>query len=100
MRRLFLYASSGEAVEQLENEMQDSRKDQRVHTRNDTDLGHAEERSDTKQSAARPGRAPQDHRGVLPMPTRRHVTQMEKRELREAKRTSDEKNKSKSIMEK
>jgi len=55
-----LYASSGEAVEQLENEMQDSRKDQRVHTRNDTDLGHAEERSDTKQSAARPGRAPQD----------------------------------------
>jgi len=64
MRRLFLYASSGEAVEQLENEMQDSRKDQRVHTRNDTDLGHAEERSDTKQSAARPGRAPQDHPGA------------------------------------
>ena len=47
-------------MEQLEREMQDSRKDERVHTRNDTDSGHAEERRDTKQSAARPGRAPQD----------------------------------------
>jgi hypothetical protein len=47
-------------VEQLELEMNDSRKDNRVHTRNDADSGHAERR-DTKQSAARPGRAPQDH---------------------------------------
>ena len=60
-RRLFFYASSGEAVEQLEHEMQDSRKDSRVHTRNDTDSGHAEERRDTKQSAVRQGRVPQDH---------------------------------------
>ncbi len=42
-------------MEQLEREMQDSRKDERVHTRNDTDSGHAEERRDTKQSAAIPG---------------------------------------------
>ena len=55
--RLFLYASSGEAVEQLEYEMQDSRKDSRVHTRNGTDSGHAEERRDSKQSAARPAQA-------------------------------------------
>ena len=62
MRRLFLYASSGEAVEQLEHEMQDSRKDQRVHTRNDTDSGHAKEHRYTKQkqSAAVPKRAPRD----------------------------------------
>ena len=54
-------------MEQLENEMQDSRKDQRVHTRNDTDLGHAEERRATKPRAVRLDRAPQDHHGVLPM---------------------------------
>ena len=74
-RRLFFYASSGEAVEQLEHEMQDSRKDSRVHTRNDTDSGHAEERRETKQSAARPGRAPQDHpgaRGMLNTTARDH----------------------------
>ena len=66
-RRLFLYASSGEAVEQLEHEMQDSRKDSRVHTRNDADSDHAEERRDTKQNASRPGRAPQDHPGARAM---------------------------------
>jgi len=43
-----LYTSSREAVEQLEHEMQDSRKDSRVHTRIDTDLGHAEERRETE----------------------------------------------------
>ena len=53
-RGLFLYASNAEAVEQLEHEIQDSRKDKRVHTRNDTDSGDAEERRETKQSAARP----------------------------------------------
>jgi len=37
-----------------DHEMQDSRKDKRVHTRNDTDSGDAEERRETKQSAARP----------------------------------------------
>ncbi len=52
-RRLFFYASSGEAVEQLEHEMQDSRKDSRVHTRNDTDSGHAEERRETANRAPR-----------------------------------------------
>ena len=60
MTQLFLYTSSGEAVEQLEHEMQDSRKDQRVHTRNDTDSGHAKERRYAKQSAAVPNRAPRD----------------------------------------
>ena len=37
------------------------------HSRNDTDSGDAEERRETKQRAARPGRAPQDHHGVLAM---------------------------------
>ena len=67
MRRLFIYASSGEAVEQLEHEIQDSRKDKRVYTRNDTDSGDAEERRETKQSAARPDRAPQDNYGARAM---------------------------------
>ena len=66
MRRLFLYTSSGEAVEQLELEMNDSRKDNRVHTRNDADSGHAERR-DSKQSAARLGRVPQEHPGARVM---------------------------------
>ena len=60
-RRLFLYASSGEAVKLLEHEMQDSRKDSRVHTRNDTDSGDAEERRETRQSAER--RKPTPERG-------------------------------------
>ncbi len=72
-----LYTSSREAVEQLEHEMQDSRKDSRVHTRIDTDLGHAEERREIKQSGARPGRAPQDHhpgaRAMLNMAARDHT---------------------------
>ena len=48
-----LYTSSREAVEQLEHEMQDSRKDSRVHTRNDTDSGDAEERRETLNRAPR-----------------------------------------------
>ena len=40
--------------------MKDSHQDiRRVYTHNDTDTGYAERR-DTRQSAARPGRAPQD----------------------------------------
>ena len=64
-RRLFLYASSGKAVEQgiTRCKTQDSRKENRIHTRNDTDSSDAEERRrETKQSAARPGRAPQTAR--------------------------------------
>ena len=50
------------------HEMQDSRKDKRVHTRNDTDSGDAKERRETKQSAAaRPGRALQDQHGAQAM---------------------------------
>mgnify|MGYP001180121648 CR=1 FL=1 len=60
-KRLFPYASSGAAVEQLEHEMQDSHKNKRVHTRNNIDSSDAEEHRETKQSAARPGRAPLDH---------------------------------------
>ena len=68
------------------------------HTRIGADPGDAEERRATKPRAARLGRAPQDHRGVLSMRTRRHVPKgRKKRELREAKRTSDRKNKSKSM---
>ena len=69
------------------------------HTRIGADPGDAEERRATKPRAARLGRAPQDHRGALPMRTRRHVAKAKgkKRELREAKRTSDPKNKSKSM---
>ena len=41
------------------HEMQDSRMNKRAHTRNDTNSGDAEERRETKQSAAaRPNRAP------------------------------------------
>ena len=46
--------------------MKDSHQDKRVHTRNDTDKGCAE-RHDTRQSATRPGRAPQDHPGARAM---------------------------------
>ena len=63
------------------------------HTRIGADPGDTEERRATKPRAARLGRAPQDHRGVLSMRTRRHVPKgRKKRELREAKRTSDRKN--------
>ena len=54
-RQLFLYASSGEAVEQLAHKMQDSRMNKRVHTRNDTDY------KATQKSAARPSRELRDH---------------------------------------
>jgi len=70
------------------------------HTCIGADPGDAEERRATEPRAARLGRAPQDHCGALPiMRTRRHVAKAKgkKRELREAKRTSDRKNKSKSI---
>jgi len=64
------------------------------HTRIGADPGDAEERRATEPRAARPGRAPQDPRGVTQnMPWRR--ARLEKRELREAKRTSDRENKSK-----
>ena len=43
------------------------------HTRIGADPGDAEERRATEPRAARLGRAPQDHRGALPMRTRRHV---------------------------
>ena len=55
------------------------------HTRIGADPGDAEERRATKPRAARPGRAPQDHRGV----TRLMHRALEKRELREAKRASE-----------
>ena len=86
-----LYTSSREAEEQLEHEMQGSlsRKDSRVHTRIDsTDLDHAEERREIKQSGARPGRAPQDHhpgaRAMLNMTARDQLT-THKKHHREAK---------------
>ena len=64
------------------------------HTRIGADPGDAAERRAPEPRAARPGRAPQDHRGVTQlMPWRR--ARLEKNELREAKRTSDRKNKSK-----
>jgi len=46
----------------MTRDMKDSHQQQeiRVHTHNDTDTGYAKRR-DTRQSAARLGRAPQDH---------------------------------------
>jgi len=46
--------------------MKKSHLDTRVYTHNDTDTGYAERR-DTRRSAARPGRAPQDHPGARAM---------------------------------
>ena len=48
------------------------------HTRIGADPGDAEERRATEPRAARPGRAPQDHHGVVAMRTRRHVPKKEK----------------------
>ena len=48
------------------------------HTRIGADPGDAEERRATEPRAARLGRAPQDHRGVRPMRTRRHVPKWKK----------------------
>ena len=62
-----LYASSGEAVEHGTRDARLSQGQKRVHTRNDTDSGDAEKRRETNQSAARPGRAPQDHHGARAM---------------------------------
>ena len=44
-----------------------SKEYKRVHTRKDTDSGDAEEHRETKQRAARPSRAPQDHHGARAM---------------------------------
>ena len=60
----------------------------RIHTRIGDDPGDAEERRESKRGAARPGRAPQDHHGVLAMLNTiytTHVPKKEKREHREAK---------------
>ena len=92
-----LYVSNVERRWAWVRECKTSHRTTSNHTRIGADPGDAEERRATEPRAARLGRAPQDHRGVLPMRTRRHVAQMEKRELREAKRTSDRKNKSKSM---
>ena len=55
-----------------------SKEHYRVHTRIGADPGDAEKRRESKQGAARPGRAPQDHHGVVAMRTRRHVPKKEK----------------------
>ena len=70
------------------------------YTRIGVDLGDAEERRATKPRAASLGRAPHDHHGVLAMlntATRATCSKRKKRELREALRTSDRENKSKSM---
>ena len=64
---MFLYASSGEAVEHGKRDARLSKEYKRVHTRKDTDSGDAEEHRETKQRAARPSRAPQDHHGARAM---------------------------------
>ena len=56
--------------------------------------GDTEQRLETRQGA---GREPRDLHGVLTMRIRRHVPKKGKREHREAKRRSAEKNKSKSM---
>ena len=76
----FLYASSGEAVVSGRGNWDErlSKEHYRVHTRIGADPGDAEKRRESKQGAARPGRAPQDHHGVVAMRTRRHVPKKEK----------------------
>ena len=91
-----LYVSNVERRWAWVRECKTSHRTTSNHTRIGADPGDAEERRATEPRAARPGRAPQDHRGVTQlMPWRR--ARLEKRELREAKRTSDRKNKSKSM---
>jgi len=91
-----LYVSNVERRWAWVRECKTSRRTTSNHTRIGANPGDAEERRETEPRAARLGRAPQDHRGVTQlMPWRR--ARLEKSELREAKRTSDRKNKSKSI---
>ena len=57
-----------------------------VHTRIGADPGDAEERRETKQRAARPGRALQDHHGVLAMlDTTARAQKGKRKHIREAK---------------
>ena len=75
-----LYVSNVERRWAWVRECKTSHRTTSNHTRIGADPGDAEERRATEPRAARLGRAPQDHRGVLSMRTRRHVPKGRKKE--------------------